>query len=119
MLEGGVPLAKPSFSEQATVDVDVRRNGGLARERVTLDFGRWPVIDYGTLMTEYDRKQLPFFTSGMILDVIDNTYVSLQARVQHATGDGEPYLNYLPVACRGNTARPTRPRSLRRSSKRP
>ncbi len=78
-----------------------RRNGGLARERVTLDFGRWPVIDYGTLMTEYDRKQLPFFTSGMILDVIDNTYVSLQARVQHATGDGEPYLNYLPVACAG------------------
>ncbi|HVU86388.1 MAG TPA: hypothetical protein VHD36_03640 [Pirellulales bacterium] len=101
MLPQGVPLAERSFVEQEAIDVDVRRGGGLVRERVVLDFGRWPVIDYGTLMTEGDRKQLPFFTSGMILDVIDNTYVSLQARVQRASPDGAPYLSYIPVACAG------------------
>jgi hypothetical protein len=75
-------------------------------QRISLDVGRWPVIDYGTLMTEGDRKQLPFFTSGMILDVIDNTYVSLQVFVLRHAPDGKPYLSAMPVACAGEYGKP-------------
>jgi hypothetical protein len=106
MLEEGVPLAQPTFSERTVVDVDMVRGGVRSRQQAQLNYGRWPVIDYGTLMIDEDRKQLPFFTSGVILDVIDNTYISLQARVQRASPDGEPYLYYVPAACAGEYGKP-------------
>ncbi len=101
MLPEGVPLVQNSFAQRDPYTVDVRRAGQLVRENLLVDWGRWPVIDYGTLMTADDRNELPFFTSGVILDVIDNTYISLQARVQRVGGQGEPYLYPVPVACAG------------------
>ena len=65
------------------------------------DWGRWPIIDYGTRMTAADQKELPFFTSASILDVINNTYICLQARVHRASPDGAPYLHYQPIAGAG------------------
>ena len=52
-------------------------------------------------MTEEDQKALPFFTSSMILDVVNNTYISMQVRVHRAAPAGTPYLHYIPCACVG------------------
>jgi len=101
MLPQGVPLVQAAFAQRDPYTIDVRRGGQLVRENLLVDWGRWPVIDYGTLMTVEDRNELPFFTSGVILDVIDNTYISLQARVQRVGAQGEPYLSPVPVACAG------------------
>ncbi|HEY1602491.1 MAG TPA: hypothetical protein VGG64_23005 [Pirellulales bacterium] len=89
-----IPLVQPSFDQH--VYYDVKAPG--AAQSLLFDWGRWPIIDYGTRMTAADQKELPFFTSSSILDVIDNTYVCLQARVHRAAPDGVPYLHYLPIA---------------------
>jgi hypothetical protein len=91
-----VPLVQPSFDQH--LYYDVKAAGAVAPQSLLFDWGRWPIIDYGTRMTAADRKELPFFTSSSILDVIDNTYVCLQVRVHRAAPDGVPYLHYLPIA---------------------
>jgi len=78
-------------------DVKLPRPGGAASGSLLFDWGRWPIIDYGTRMSEADQKDLPFFTSGVILDVVNKTYVSLQVRVHRAAPDGQPYLHYVPI----------------------
>ena len=97
----GVPLAQKSFDKQVYYDVKARRNGAEVIENLLFDCGRWPAVSYGTRMTEEDQKALPFFTSAMILDVVNNTYISMQARVHRAAPAGTPYLHYVPCACVG------------------
>jgi hypothetical protein len=97
-LPENAPLAQRNFNER--VNYDLRKGRGVrpGPQNLLFQAGRWPVIDYGTGMTEGDRKALPFFTSSLILDVIDNTYVTIQARVHRLAPDGEPYLHYVPIA---------------------
>jgi hypothetical protein len=97
-LAEGVPLAQQDFSQHVYADAKRSRGDKSVRGGPVLDWGRWPVIDYGTRMTEEDRKSLPFFTSGVILDVVDNTYITMQARVHRSSPNGEPYLHYMPIA---------------------
>jgi hypothetical protein len=100
-LAEGAPLAQKGFDQRVYYDVKRSRAGSPVKESLLFDWGRWPVIDYGTRMTEEDRKALPFFTSGVILDVVDNTYITMQARVHRSSPDGEPYLHYVPIAGAG------------------
>ncbi len=92
------PLLSEKFAEQVIYDVKVNRDGASEQQNLLFDWGRWPVIDYGTGMTDGDQKTLPVFTRGKILDVVTNTYISIQARVHRAAPDGAPYLHYLPMA---------------------
>jgi hypothetical protein len=100
-LPAGVPLAQKTFENQIYYDAKARRNGVEVTESLLFDYGRWPAVSYGTRMTEEDQKSLPFFTSAMILDVVNNTYISMQARVHRTAPAGTPYLHYIPCACVG------------------
>ena len=100
-LAAGVPLAQRDFNQQVFYDVKARRDGATVEGSLLFDWGRWPAVSYGTRMTEEDQKALPFFTSSMILDVVNNTYISMQVRVHRAAPAGTPYLHYIPCACVG------------------
>lgn len=105
-LPAGAALVQKGFGERVYYDVKLQANGAAATKSLLFDWGRWPVVSFGTRMTEEDRAELPLLTSGAILERVDNSYISIQVRVHRAAPDGAPYLHYVPMAGVGAYGKP-------------
>lgn len=92
-LEAGEPISVPLFSREISYTIN-----GDTSNKVTVQAGRRPFLTFGMAMNADDQKELPWLSGGKILEHVNGTYLTVEARIERMKDGGEPFLHYRPVA---------------------